>query len=580
MIKAKKLTNAIVVFVTVLLAAACSKDAGESGPLASADTLLAFVPPDSPYVIAHLEPLPDELLDKLEPKVDEVLRAYQTFVSAGFKAGMAQADPDEVDEEELARIEAIAAELSSLMSVEGLRGAGLSRDATAVFYGNGLLPVLRLRLSDSALIEAAMRRLEEKAGEKLPVASLGDVNYRYVDAHDVKIIIATVGNDFVLTMAPSAFTDDQLARLVGVKPLTDNMASAGTLQALADEHGFTDHYAGFVNVQSIVGSVLGDVRGLDVDLLDLLPADRPQPSAVCKAEMIELAGLVPRVVFGYTEVATNRMAANVVVSLRDDIAAGLAKLPAPVPGLGGDKGALLSFGMSIDALGARNFYEERLDAVEANPYECPEFAPMQQSVEAGRKALEQQVPPMVYDFQGFLAVIEELEGMDLATNTPPTSIDGRFLLAMKNAPNLLALGAMFSPELAALDIEPDGKPARFESSRLQGVVQAAWIAMTDNAIALAVGEDQEARLSDMLDAPVSKDGTFMSFSMDVSRYYAFIGEAVKLAAEEGDGPMPKEMQQAVSDLMAGSSKFYDRLAVDVRLTGRGVEIGTSILIQD
>lgn len=579
MIRPRILTNATVVFVTVLLAAGCSKDSGEVSPLESADTLLAFVPADSPYVVANVEPLPDGLLDKIEPKVDEVLGAYRAVVAAGFHAGLAEADA-ELDEAEVDRVEAIASELSSLMSVEGLRGAGLGRDSTAVFYGNGLLPVLRIRLSDASLFEAAMQRLEEKAGESLPVASLGDLQYRYVDAEQVKIIIATVGNDFVLTMAPAAFTDEQLGRLIGLAPLAKNIASAGKLQALADEYGYTNHYVGFVDVEAIVGSALGDASGLDADLLGLLPADRPQPSDVCKAEIIEMAGVVPRVVFGYTEVATDRMAANVVVRMRDDIAAGLAKLPAPVPGLGGDKGALLSIGMSIDAMAARNFYEERLNAVEADPFECPEFAPVQQSVEAGRIALEQQVPPMIYDFQGFLAVVEKLEGMDLATNTPPTSVDGRFLLAMKNAPNLVALGAMFSPELAALGIEPDGKPVRFESPQMQGIVQAAWVAMTDDALALAAGEGQEARLAEMLGAPLSKDGTFLSISMDMSRYYAFIGEAIKLSAEEDDEALPEDMQQAVSDLMAASSKFYDRLAADVRLTARGVEIVTTILIQD
>ena len=57
-----------------------------------------------------------------------------------------------------------------------------------------------------------------------------------------------------------------------------------------------------------------------------------------------------------------------------------------------------------------------------------------------------------------ILIIDNLEGLDVATQTPPTSIDGTFLLAMDNAQALVAMGAMFSPEIAALNLQPDGNP--------------------------------------------------------------------------------------------------------------------------
>ncbi|NIQ95723.1 MAG: hypothetical protein GWN87_17085, partial [Desulfuromonadales bacterium] len=81
---------------------------------------------------------------------------------------------------------------------------------------------------------------------------------------------------------------------------------------------------------------------------------------------------------------------------------------------------------------------------------------------AHEQALAQPVPPVVYDFHGFLAVVDELEGFDFARKQPPEKVDASFLLAMDNAQGLLAMGQAMIPQLAELTIEPDGKAHRFE----------------------------------------------------------------------------------------------------------------------
>lgn len=577
MIAKNTLAKPVLFIAAVLLFAGCSKDSDEavSSRLTSEDTVLAYVPADTPYVMANVEPLPDDLLDKFEPQVDAVLRAYQGLFTTAFNSALQDAGADTGSDEGSARAQAVAEEVASLMSVEGLQSAGFGRESTMVLYGNGLLPVLRIRLTDPALLEAAIARLEEKSGEALPSGSIGELRYRYLGTDEVRGVIATVGRDLVLTVAPAAFDDEQLGRLIGLEPVSNNIAVSGRLKTLAGDYGFTEHYLGFVDIDGITRSVLGETSGLNADLFALLPVERKEPSDLCKAEFIEMAGLVPEVVFGYTSISADRLDATVVARLRADIAEGLAAIPAAVPGLGGDKGALVSFGIGLDAMAARNFYEARLDALAEDPFECPELLPLQQGVEAGRVALQQPVPPMVYDFRGFLAIIDSLEGMDLATNTPPASVEGRFLLAMRNAPNLLQLGAMFSPDLAALSVAPDGKPVRVESEQLAGVTDNAWIAMTEDAIAISTGEGMEQKLGEMLQAPAADNGTFLSASFDMSRYYAFISEAIKLSPDDDGEAMPEEMQDAVVDLMTATSGFYDRTVLDMRLTVRGLEFVTT-----
>ena len=114
----------------------------------------------------------------------------------------------------------------------------------------------------------------------------------------------------------------------------------------------------------------------------------------------------------------------------------------------------------------------------------------------------------------------------MATQTPPTSFDGTFLLAMDNAPALVSMGTMFSPELAALNLQPDGKPVALELPQLQAMGIAAFAALTDTALAISVGEKADAEVQEALAAEAAKPAPFLSFSMDAARYYSFMSEAV------------------------------------------------------
>ena len=100
--------------------------------------------------------------------------------------------------------------------------------------------------------------------------------------------------------------------------------------------------------------------------------------------------------------------------------------------------------------------------------------------------------------------------MDLANIQPPTSADVRILVATENAAGLLGVGAMFSPEIAGLDIQPDGEPVKFESQQLAGVVDVAYVAMTDEALAIWIGQASQARLREMLSEEINEAPPLMN----------------------------------------------------------------------
>ncbi len=153
---------------------------------------------------------------------------------------------------------------------------------------------------------------------------------------------------------------------------------------------------------------------------------------------------------------------------------------------------------------------------------------------------------------------------------PPTSVDGQFLLAMENAPAMVSLGTMFSPELAGLDLQPDGQAVLRDLPQAQMMGGDVYVAMNDDAVAISVGDGTESRLGDMLTADTADNGTLFSFSMDAGRYYAFAGEAIAEAQGDDDNQMSPAVQEATQEIMLAMADMFDRMSVNVRLTEDGI----------
>jgi predicted small lipoprotein YifL len=206
-----------VMVVTVLLTlAACGKK--DVSPLADTSGPLRYVPADTPYILAGVEPAPDDFLDRMEPKIDALLGTYRSMLQAVIATARTEDAGEEPDSKLDAREAALVEELMTLLSLDGLRGAGMTRESTVVFYGHGLLPVLRISLTDEALLDAAITRIETSAGQSLPVGEIQGKPYRYFDADKIRVILATLDDQMIVTVIPASFEESQLAPLLGLTP--------------------------------------------------------------------------------------------------------------------------------------------------------------------------------------------------------------------------------------------------------------------------------------------------------------------------------------------------------------------------
>lgn len=567
----------VLLLASLALLAGCSKDSGTNA-FTDSDGPLRYVDADTPYLFASLQPLPDEVYDKIEPRMDKLLKSYQDIIRLSIRQGMGQAENGAgVPEEQREQVSAVIDRLVGLLSAEGMSKAGLDRNSTVLLYGKGLLPVLRVSLSDADAFEQMLKDIEEEAGGTMQTATLDKLSYRFAGDEKMRMVLSVTDGQLVAALAPSGLSDAGLREVFGLTLPAKPMHKSAKLKGIAETYGYSGRGAGFVDFEKIVHTFTDEQSGINAELLKLAEFDAQQLSDVCKAEIRTMAGIAPRLVSGYTDISESRMASTTVLELRSDISNGLATLPAPVPGLGKDHGGLVSFGMSVDLLAAREFYAARLDAIEDNPYKCELFAELQANAAQGRAMLNQPVPPIVYGLKGFLAIIDNVSGLDMATRQPPKEIDLRLLLATENAPGLIAMGSMFSPELATLNLQNDAKPVRFTAPQMQAPITEAWLAMNSNAIALAAGNGAEAKVGGMLKADASSPPPMFSMHMDASRYYAFVGDAMMQQENE---EMQPELGQAVRDLMQNMAALIDRVSVTVNFTNRGIEMPAVTTLKD
>ena len=79
------------------------------------------------------------------------------------------------------------------------------------------------------------------------------------------------------------------------------------------------------------------------------------------------------------------------------------------------------------------------------------------------------------------------------------------------------MGAMFDPQLAALNLMPDGNPVKLELAQLDEFADEAWVALSDDALAISVGEGSETNAGNMLVAESADPAPFFSMTMDTAR---------------------------------------------------------------
>ncbi|MEL6868425.1 MAG: hypothetical protein AAFO81_01365 [Pseudomonadota bacterium] len=578
------LAPALIAILALPIAACGDKKAKSATENKAMLELLEYAPADTPYMFAATEAMPDAVTDKMQPMLDE-LKPIMTEMFSNISQMVAQSDEGAAM---APKFDNIGKAMSTLMEKDSAERFGFGDTVVGILYGNGLLPVYRGVLKEPGKFGPAVDALFAEMDVEITSKSAAGIDYRNVAmGESVNMIVAQIDGVAVVTLAPAPFDEDDIALLLG-KTKPAKALQASTVKAMTDKYNYLPQGFGWIDIQQIAATFLDEPTGINAALLDMIGEDRPQLDAVCVTEMKALSGIAPRMTIGYTDISTDSMTLNPVFELRSDIAAAMIPVAGKVPGLTTDSDAMMKFGLGLNLGGMREYIESYVGKVVDNPYECAELDELNASARQMVASLNQPVPPMVDNFQGFFLELNSMDGIDLGQPQIPDNLDVNILLAMDNINGLIQFGQMMVPQLASIDIEPNGKAVELPPALTGPVPQAVFAAMTDNALGLSIGPEAQSRAGAIAASDDVSSNTLIAVSMDMGAYADLMeslegqmaSEMSDFDPDEGDAAQTVEAAKKQMELSARLQRAYadtfEREVANINITENGLEMPSTL----
>ncbi len=492
----------VVPLALLLALAGCGKKPDASSPL-------AFVPADTPYVFANLEPVPQPVVDHWSQMTREVwplsLSMYQRMLD--------KAESQDATAVKAAR--ALLEEVSQQVTAGTTEQLGIKGNTHLAIYGIGILPVARMELADPNALRAAIARVEAKAGAKLPVAKLGELDYWTLALDKVQVLIAILDKQLVVAFAPATASEDLRKQLLGLtrpaKPF-----DAESLTTLNKRYGYTPYSSGYVDFVRLVEFLGDDANPVRRELAGAIFGEKlPTMDPTCKTEVRAIASKFPRIVMGYTALAPKQMTVHAQLEMDPALAKDLAASLVGAPGTAGKAEGLIDFAMSLPVLKQKNFWLKQAKAVVDQPYACADLADLNESFAKLKQSLDTTIPPPASDLSGFRMVLSKL---DFAAGVDKPDMAGKLVVALTNPAGAVAMAQLALPSLKDVKLVPDGKPVALPADMAPVPVPPMFLAMNDQAIALSAGSGEEATLSAFLAAPAAAEPVFLRMHFTGAMY--------------------------------------------------------------
>jgi hypothetical protein len=504
-------------FAGVMLAACGHKDK---------DAPLAFVPADTPYVVANLDIMDDATRGALLAQADAQLPSQLAQLDASAER-LARKDPDGAR-----LLRALRTEFDGKTIETFAQGAGLNLKGYSAFYGLGLAPVLRFQLSDPGAFEGFVGRLETAYGKKLDVANVDKQSYRKYafPASGTEVVLATVNKQAVAALLPANASPAMLRQALGLDRPQKSLQDDGRLATLAKAKGYEKWLVGELDLTralplAVSGKdpLVGAIQKAHAEAIAAKTgepvATQLQTSPSCATDAARIAARVPAVSFGYTKLDAKHQDVRFDVALADDISKAFAGLKVDLPGLGSAGAAPFDLSVALPVSNVRTFWLAQADAVAAKPFSCPSLTDLNDSFAKLGPAMQKAAIPPFGDMLGLRIVLDSLApGKDAGLPT----FTGRLVLGTSNPEGLLAMGQVMVPALAQLKPAHDGKPLPLPKDMVSMLGQPAWIAMGEKALALGVGAGEDARLSDTLKDPVGDAGQMGRMHISGAMYLSWL----------------------------------------------------------
>jgi len=561
-------TRAILLLALIGLFSACTRE-----PEPPVDTLLQHVPADTPYVFVTSKPLPTPLRDKLGDHYAAQLAAQGPALQRVRDRLTASPEGEKfltTSGRLFDVVEALFAEFEHRDTAAAMRELGVEPVTRSAFYGIGLLPAVRIEIADEAKLNALLDRVEKRAGVTADKGVSQGLAYRRMDLGPVDAVIAVRDGFLIAGLLADQLFERDLGLLLGHSLPEHKLSDTGDVAKLIARHGFTGYGEGFFRLDTFVAALLGKGEGRNAEVMQAL-AETPLPTSEACLQMTEhLVAGMPRMVMGITRADDTQLVARGIWESTPAVAGYLQKMAAPVPGVGADFEGLMSFGLGLDLPQLRNAIDALLREVMDAGAAC-EWVDREQ-LQAVIPQLNLALGPMTAGIKGFNFQLDDLE-LDPET-LAPSRVRAGLLAAVDDPRGIFALGAMFNPALAALQVPDDGSlvdlPIDFG---LDQAIPPLKVAIRDKALLLFAGADTADLASPLLSAVAISPPPL--FSVDygvyqmVERFGAMLDRAEAKLIEQGENDLAGELREQLEGFRL-QARLFERLRVSVHASAEGL----------
>ncbi|MGH8035238.1 MAG: hypothetical protein ACREO9_08440, partial [Lysobacterales bacterium] len=328
----KRISLAVLAAVALSLVTACSEGEEPVAAKASGNPLLAYVPPDSPYLGGNLEPAPSEVIDGFLQKWEPVTATLQSRLS-GVRTRL---ESESVATDATHRLVlSVLQELDGKLNRKGLESLGFDLQAHQVIYAiGGVFPVTRISLGDAGTLAATVQRVMERAGLQAAERKFQDQAYWRLGGSEftaggseipAAVYIAVREDHLALSIFPDTAEGELLPLFLGIQKPPASDAEA-RLQAINSKYGYTPYFSAVLDVQLLADQFLNPDSLLVTKYAGEHAAALETLSNSCKVEFRKIIGHTPRLVMGATELEPAAIGMQYVVETEPMIAQQLVAL--------------------------------------------------------------------------------------------------------------------------------------------------------------------------------------------------------------------------------------------------------------
>lgn len=555
---------------TALLITACGNESAETAVAVvdNSNPLLDYVPADTAYVYATIEPAPKDITDayvaRFQPVLDVMSSQIEQFQTDYQSGDFAHSD--------MARFAtAVLDELGGSLSAENLEKLGISLQAQHVFYAMGIFPVMRVELNDAQALRDAIARIEVKMGFVIPVSDLNGVSYWRVADDDMPIglYIAILDRQLAVSVFPVGAQDNLLAAFLGQEMPATSMASTNALAIMNSKKGYTNYGSGILDLQKLFDEAFNPDSKTRSYLGSEMTGHLASLDEVCIAEIRSIIAKAPRMTGGTTSLTANEIGMRYELEITPSLASGLAALVSDTP-VAEEGDFLLSASLALQIGKLRSFVLEKANEIFASPYQCDQLQQLNQHAEQLVNQLNIPMPPMVNNLNGARVRVENFD-----PDAALTQGNGLLAIYVDKPEMFIGMASMMVPGFEELDIPNQTEPVRIPAELLHMEGLDVFALMSDNAIGASIGEQHASDLGAFLDAKPQDNGTFLSVSYDMAKQMEIQNAlGAKLYANpDDDRPSVSEYSEAVRK---SYQDMLGRSNVEIRFTADGLVIDSTM----